>query len=144
MYIWTCTHICGLTFNTNSHVFYICFWLPTNGQFAHFVHININCFCYSTQAHTVCLCVYFLLSPQSGLIDACRKSVISLPTAEEVMLDFVMKHTTKGECPLAGNTIYMDKIFLMKYMPRFVDHLHYRLVDVSTVKELARYACNVF
>ena len=55
------------------------------------------------------------------------------------MLDFVMKHTTKGECPLAGNTIYMDKIFLMKYMPRFVDHLHYRLVDVSTVKELARY-----
>ena len=56
------------------------------------------------------------------------------------MLDFVMKHTKKGECPLAGNTIYMDKIFLMKYMPRFVDHLHYRLVDVSTVKELARYA----
>ena len=55
------------------------------------------------------------------------------------MLDFVMKHTKKGECPLAGNTIYMDKIFLMKYMPRFVDHLHYRLVDVSTVKELARY-----
>ena len=113
-------------------------------SFAHFVHININCFCYCTQAHTVCLCVYFLLSPQSGLIDACRKSVISLPTAEEVMLDFVMKHTTKGECPLAGNTIYMDKIFLMKYMPRFVDHLHYRLVDVSTVKELARYVRNVF
>ena len=56
------------------------------------------------------------------------------------MLDFVMKHTKKGECPLAGNTIYMDKIFLMKYMPRFVDHLHYRLVDVSTVKELARYS----
>ena len=109
-------------------------------NFAHFVHININCFCYSTKAHTVCLCVYFLLSQQSGLTDACRKSVISLPTAEELMLDFVMKHTTKGECPLAGNTIYMDKIFLMKYMPRFVDHLHYRLVDVSTVKELARYA----
>ena len=106
----------------------------------------VGCMCIHTapaailkSALHVCVPVS-LLALQSGLTDACRKSVISLPTAEELMLDFVLKHTKKGECPLAGNTIYMDKIFLMKYMPRFVDHLHYRLVDVSTVKELARYA----
>ena len=63
---------------------------------------------------------------------------MSLEQAESAMLSFAQKHTKKGECPLAGNTIYMDKLFLMKYMPRFVDHLHYRLVDVSTIKELAQ------
>ena len=40
--------------------------------------------------------------------------------------------------PLAGNTIYMDKIFLMKYMKDFCEHLHYRLIDVSTIKELMK------
>ena len=43
-----------------------------------------------------------------------------------------------GKSPLAGNSIYMDKMFLMKYMPQFCDHLHYRLVDVSTIKELGK------
>ena len=54
------------------------------------------------------------------------------------MLAFVQTHTRPGECVLAGNTIHMDKRFLDKYMPRFTAHLHYRLVDVSTVKELCR------
>ena len=42
-------------------------------------------------------------------------------------------------CPLAGNTVHVDKMFLEKYMPQFMDHLHYRIVDVSTIKELCRY-----
>ena len=43
-----------------------------------------------------------------------------------------------GKSPLAGNTIYMDKIFLLKYMKNFCEHLHYRLIDVSTIKELMK------
>ena len=54
------------------------------------------------------------------------------------MVTFVKSHVPKGECPLAGNSIYSDKRFLEKYMPNFVAHLHYRMVDVSTVKELCR------
>lgn len=54
------------------------------------------------------------------------------------MVTFVKTHVPKGACPLAGNSIYSDKRFLEKYMPHFVAHLHYRMVDVSTVKELCR------
>jgi len=46
--------------------------------------------------------------------------------------------TVKGKSPLAGNTVSMDRRFLEKYMPRLASHLHYRTVDVSTVKELAK------
>lgn len=55
------------------------------------------------------------------------------------MLEFVSKHVPPGRCPLAGNTVHMDKRFLDKYMPRLMEHLHYRIVDVSSVKELCRY-----
>ena len=64
---------------------------------------------------------------------------MSLAEAEEQMLQFVQTHTPKGKCPLAGNSIHVDKKFLDKYMKRFMEHLHYRIVDVSTVKELCRY-----
>lgn len=74
----------------------------------------------------------------SGLTDAVLKSTVTEEEAEEAVLEFVKKHTAKGKSPLAGNSIYMDKMFLMKYMPRFADYLHYRLIDVSTVKELAK------
>ena len=63
---------------------------------------------------------------------------MSLQETEEMMVKFVAKHVKKGECPLAGNSIFLDKMFLKKYMPNFVEHLHYRIVDVSTIKELAR------
>ena len=55
------------------------------------------------------------------------------------MVSFVKAHVPKGVCPLAGNSIYSDKKFLEKYMPGFMAHLHYRIVDVSTVKELCRW-----
>ncbi|KAL5494506.1 hypothetical protein EMCRGX_G015856 [Ephydatia muelleri] len=75
---------------------------------------------------------------KSGLTAACQNSNISLAEAEEIMVTFVKSHVPKGECPLAGNSIYSDKRFLEKYMPSFMAHLHYRMVDVSTVKELCR------
>lgn len=55
------------------------------------------------------------------------------------MVQFVQAHTPRGKCPLAGNSVHCDKVFLDKYMKRFMEHLHYRIVDVSTVKELCRY-----
>ena len=67
-----------------------------------------------------------------------KNSTVELKEAEEVMLKFIQTHTEHGKCPLAGNSIHTDKKFLEKYMPRFVEHLHYRIIDVSTVKELCR------
>lgn len=63
---------------------------------------------------------------------------MSLQQAEMELVSFVRQHAPRGSCPLAGNTVHADKKFLDKYMPQFVDHLHYRIVDVSTVKELCR------
>jgi len=75
---------------------------------------------------------------ESGLIKAVQQSKITIQDAERQLLDFVRKHTPVGICPMAGNSVYADKIFLKKYLPKFVQHFHYRLVDVSTVKELCR------
>lgn len=75
---------------------------------------------------------------KSGLTQAVRNSQITLELAEYEFLSFVRQHTPPGQCPLAGNSVHADKRFLDKYMPQFMYHLHYRIVDVSTVKELCR------
>ncbi|CAJ0586723.1 unnamed protein product, partial [Mesorhabditis spiculigera] len=75
---------------------------------------------------------------QNGLTEKIRNSQISLQEAENQTMTFLEKHTAKGKSPLAGNTVYMDRLFLRKYMPRLNEHLHYRIVDVSSVKELTR------
>ncbi|KAH9488814.1 Oligoribonuclease, mitochondrial [Bulinus truncatus] len=75
---------------------------------------------------------------QSGLTDAVRKSQINTAEAERCVLEFLKKHTEKGLCPLAGNSVYMDKLFLIKYMPSLAEHFHHRIIDVSTIKELCR------
>lgn len=75
---------------------------------------------------------------ESGLTAAVRASQISLSQAEQTFLQFVEQHTPPKQCPLAGNSVHADKKFLDKYMPLFMDHLHYRIVDVSTIKELCR------
>lgn len=68
---------------------------------------------------------------------ASRESQISEQNAEDMMLDFIQQYVTQPRLsPLAGNSIYMDRIFLKKYFPRVDEYLHYRIVDVSTVKEL--------
>ncbi|XP_056140968.1 small fragment nuclease [Lampris incognitus] len=75
---------------------------------------------------------------KSGLTQAVRDSRISLQQAEYEFLSFIRQHTPPGQCPLAGNTVHADKKFLDKYMPQFMYHLHYRIIDVSTIKELCR------
>ena len=73
----------------------------------------------------------------SGLIDRVRQSVVSLTEAEARTLDFLERHTPRGTSPLCGNTIWQDRRFLIRYMPEVAAFLHYRIIDVSTIKELA-------
>uniref|UniRef100_A0A1A9Z749 Probable oligoribonuclease n=1 Tax=Glossina pallidipes TaxID=7398 RepID=A0A1A9Z749_GLOPL len=75
---------------------------------------------------------------ESGLVDKCLKSQITLNQAEQQILEFLKQHIPKRECPLAGNSIYMDRLFLKKYMPIVDDYLNYRIIDVSSIKELAK------
>ncbi|KAJ2950944.1 hypothetical protein O0L34_g5316 [Tuta absoluta] len=75
---------------------------------------------------------------ESGLTEACRKSKISIQDAEKQILEFVSKHVPEKKCPLGGNSVYMDRLFLRKYMPTLNEYLHYRIIDVSTIKELAK------
>ncbi|HTL70395.1 MAG TPA: oligoribonuclease [Candidatus Eisenbacteria bacterium] len=73
---------------------------------------------------------------KSGLTEACRLSRTSLKRAEDEVLAFVKAHCTANTAPLCGNTIWQDRRFLVKYMPRLESYLHYRVIDVSSVKEL--------
>ncbi|KAG7207298.1 hypothetical protein KM043_008966 [Ampulex compressa] len=72
----------------------------------------------------------------NGLINESRASNISLNEAESRILTYLQKYVPKGKCPLAGNSVYMDRIFLKKYMPLVDEYLHYRIIDVSTISEL--------
>lgn len=74
----------------------------------------------------------------SGLTRRVRDSGISLERAEELTLDFIRSYCPEKTSPLCGNSVHQDRRFLTRYMPRVHDHLHYRLIDVSTVKELLR------
>jgi oligoribonuclease len=75
----------------------------------------------------------------SGLTDAVRASQVSLEQAQTQVLDFVRSHVpTAGRAPLCGNSIATDRSFLAHWMPELDAHLHYRMVDVSSLKELAR------
>lgn len=75
---------------------------------------------------------------ETGLTELCRKSDITLEAAEKTLLKFLKQHVPKGVCPLAGNTIYMDRIFIKEYMPQVENYLHYRIIDVSSIKELCK------
>lgn len=75
----------------------------------------------------------------SGLTAAIRASDLSVADAEQQVLEFVRAHVPQARtAPLAGNTISADRLFLRRYMPALEAHMHYRNVDVSTVKELVR------
>jgi oligoribonuclease len=75
---------------------------------------------------------------QSGLTAACRASTISLADAERLTLEFLANHCKPGESPLCGNTIGQDRRFMVRYTPALERFVHYRSVDVSTIKELCR------
>ena len=73
----------------------------------------------------------------SGLVDRVRRDGVSLTEAEAQTLDFLNRYTEQGTSPLCGNTIWQDRRFLIKYMPEVAAFLHYRIIDVSSIKELA-------
>ena len=76
---------------------------------------------------------------KSGLLDAIRSSTISLEEAGAQTLEFIKTHVTEARrVPLCGNSIGMDRRFLAAYLPEIEEYLHYRSVDVSTVKELVK------
>ncbi len=73
----------------------------------------------------------------SGLIDRVRASKVSMAEAERLTLDFIASYAEQGTAPLCGNSVHQDRRFLRRHMPRIDAWLHYRIVDVSTIKELA-------
>lgn len=75
---------------------------------------------------------------KSGLIDKVRASTITEAEAEQQIIDFLSQYVPKGTAPMCGNSIGQDRRFLVKYMPRLEAFFHYRNLDVSTLKELAR------
>ena len=75
---------------------------------------------------------------ESGLIDLVRASDIDEEEAERRTLAFLRRYATKKRSPLCGNAICQDRRFLDRYMPQISAYLHYRHLDVSTIKELAR------
>jgi oligoribonuclease len=76
---------------------------------------------------------------RSGLTDAVLASTVTLAEAEAQALALIREHVpVMRTAPLCGNSIATDRTFLVKYMPAIDKHLHYRMVDVSSIKELAR------
>jgi oligoribonuclease len=75
---------------------------------------------------------------RSGLVDRVKASTVTEAQAEEALLEFLGRYLPKGVAPLCGNTIGQDRRFLVKYMPKLEAFFHYRNLDVSTLKELAK------
>lgn len=75
---------------------------------------------------------------ESGLIDRVKASKVSMAEAEQQTIDFIAQYVKKGHSPLCGNSIHQDRRFLVKQMPILEEFVHYRNIDVSTLKELAK------
>lgn len=78
------------------------------------------------------------LHQKSGLLEKVRTSSTSLDHAYEQTLEFIKKHCVKQTALLAGNSVWQDRAFLAKYMPDIVSYLHYRIIDVSSIKMVVR------
>ena len=75
---------------------------------------------------------------RTGLTERVKVSRITEREAEIETLDFIQRHVPKNTVPLCGNSICQDRRFLYKYMPELSEWMHYRNIDVSSIKELAR------
>ncbi|UWZ35773.1 oligoribonuclease [Dactylosporangium roseum] len=76
---------------------------------------------------------------KSGLTEAVRASSVTVPEAEDLIMDYITQHVPDPRtAPLCGNSIATDRGFLARDMPRLDNHLHYRMIDVSSIKELCR------
>ncbi|WP_031407913.1 oligoribonuclease [Thiomonas sp. FB-Cd] len=75
---------------------------------------------------------------RSGLIQKVAESALNEDGAEQQLLDFVARYVPAGKSPMCGNSICQDRRFMARWMPRLEAYFHYRNLDVSTLKELAR------
>ena len=74
---------------------------------------------------------------RSGLVERVKNSDIDHAEATRQTLEFISKYVEKGVAPLCGNSVWNDRKFMEKDMPEVAEYLHYRMVDVSTIKELS-------
>lgn len=75
---------------------------------------------------------------KTGLLDAVRRSVVTIEQAEKETLDFLNNYCVPHTSPLCGNSVWQDKAFLRVAMPKLNDFLHYRIIDVTAIKELVK------
>ncbi|HEX4331375.1 MAG TPA: oligoribonuclease [Usitatibacter sp.] len=75
---------------------------------------------------------------KSGLVDKVRASNLTEAEVEARLVEFLKPIVPERTAPLCGNTVHQDRRFMARYMPAFDAYLHYRIVDVSTLKELAK------
>lgn len=75
---------------------------------------------------------------KTGLTQAVRQSTTTLQQACEETLAFIKQHCAPNTGVLAGNSVWQDRVFLDKYMPSITSYLHYRIIDVTSVKEIVR------
>ena len=75
---------------------------------------------------------------RSGLVDKVKASTMDEAQAERILVDFLKPFVGARVAPLCGNTVHQDRRFMALYMPELEAYLHYRIVDVSTLKELAK------
>lgn len=78
------------------------------------------------------------LHVKSGLLERIQASTVTLADAQRETLAFLERYATKGTSPLCGNSVWKDRAFLEKHMPDVASFLHYRMIDVSTIKELVK------
>ena len=76
---------------------------------------------------------------ETGLTQRVRDSKVNLKQAEQQILDFIKKYVPSQSSPLCGNSIWQDRRFLAKYMPKIDDYCHYRVLDVTSIKLLNEY-----
>lgn len=81
------------------------------------------------------------LHTKSGLLERIRSSAVTIAEARDQTLAFLAEHCDQGTAPLCGNSVWKDRAFLQRAMPEILAFLHYRIIDVSTIKELVRRWC---
>ncbi|WP_343188401.1 oligoribonuclease [Buchnera aphidicola (Ceratoglyphina bambusae)] len=75
---------------------------------------------------------------KNGLIKKVKNSIYNEKMAEQKIIKFIKTFTKKKHSPMCGNSNFLDKIFLKKFMPTLLNYFHYRSIDVSTIKELSK------
>ena len=75
---------------------------------------------------------------KSGLIDRVKASTLTEADVENQMVEFLAQHVPSGASPICGNSVHQDRRFLVKYLSKLDAYFHYRMIDVSTLKELTR------